>query len=413
MFAEILSIGNELLSGLTVNSNASFIGETLLQCGIPVRRTTVVGDRNDDILTALRQALSRASVVIITGGLGPTHDDITRHAIAEFLQVPLVFNSEAYQKVAQHFIRRNEVPPESNKIQAHFPEGTDILNNSLGTAPGFSFQTQNARCFVLPGVPKEMKTMLVQEVLPLIKDLGEAHIARVFKVSGISESLLFEKIRDLVLDMEAAHIQVAFLPGPTGIVLRLFTQKSNASVLSGRIPLLLDQAGEWIYGEENDTMESVVGQLLLDQQKTIAVAESCTGGLIGHKLTNVPGSSAYFDRGVLTYSNEAKEELLGVPGTTLEQFGAVSEQTAKAMAQGVRKLSRASIGLSVTGIAGPGGGSETKPVGLVYVGYADENKGFAKGFTFFTDRLVNKERFAMAALDVVRRELLGLPQNCL
>ena len=413
MVAEIISIGNELLNGSTVNGNAAYIGKELELAGIETRWISVVGDFLQDIKETITLAANRADIVIVTGGLGPTHDDKTRYAVSELLQKPLMLNEDVLKKIEKLFSRREQKMPESNRIQAEIPQTATILNNKWGTAPGFSFLYQKKPCYVLPGVPKEMQEMLHAEVVPKIATNAKKIVVHKLKVTGISESLLYDKLENLIQEIESNYIQLAFLPNPTGIVIRLSTQDVQSKIVKKYVKEISKRVGEWIYGKNNDTLESVVARLLISQKKTLAVAESCTGGLISHKLTNIPGSSEFFNRGFLTYSDQAKMELLSVPELTLMMHGAVSEETALAMAKGARKKSKTDIGLSITGIAGPGGGSKEKPVGLVYVGYSDKNQNFAKKFQLFKERLLNKERFAMSALDVLRRALLGIEQNSL
>lgn len=410
MNATIISVGNELLSGLTVNSNASFIGEKLTGVGVRVIRIDTVGDVESSIVEALKRAVQDSDVIVVTGGLGPTEDDMTKRAIAFFLNVELKFHPEAYKRIERMFQKRGIPLPASNWQQAELPEGTEPVPNLVGTAPGLKFLHQNKRFYVLPGVPKEARAMTERIIVPELKEEAGSRIflSQTFRTTGISESMLQDKLQQF--SNLHPDVTVAYLPKLTGVVLRtsLFgeSQSECESKLREAESFILQQTGDVIYSTQGEEMEAVVGKLLSERRQTLSVAESCTGGLIGHLLTNVPGSSDYFNRGVVAYSNAAKIELLNVPSSTIEKHGAVSAETAEAMAEGVRKLSQSNYGLSVTGIAGPGGGSEEKPVGLVYIGYSDAENTLSERHLFWKDRILNKTRSAVAALDLLRRQLL-------
>jgi nicotinamide-nucleotide amidase len=293
-----------------------------------------------------------------------------------------------------------------NQNQALIPQGAKALANLWGVAPGIYLEDKDFLFVALPGVPVEMKWMLDNEVLPILRTKKPQHfiLHRKFRTTGISESAIYEKIEQLI--DPTGELKVAFLPEHLGVNIRLTVKSGDKDQAQGRMDQFEEKLrgilGDRIYGMDDQTLEAVVGRLLLDGKKTIATAESCTGGLIATRLTNVPGSSGYFERGVVSYSNQAKVELLGVPAEMIEKQGAVSEQVAVSMAQGVRKLAGADYGLSATGIAGPGGGTPQKPVGLVYVGFVDKNQSFAQRFVFGEDRKTNREKTAQAALNLVR-----------
>lgn len=410
MRAEIISVGDELLVGMVVNSNAAFIGEELTGLGYEVRWVSTVGDDEADLTDALERAYSRASLVVLTGGLGPTHDDITKKVVARFFDSGIFFRSDILAKLEERFEKMGREMAPSNREQAEVPEKAELIENDLGTALGLIFTREDRTFFILPGVPSEMRRMMEKSVLPRLRRLREGRVVRskILRTTGILESELYERIEDF--SSRFPNIKLAFLPQTPGVVLRLMISgvldDDCEEELARGVTFVREKAGKYIYGEGDDSLESIVAEMLLKNKFTLSVAESCTGGLVSHKLTNVPGSSAYFNRCVVAYSNEAKMEILGVPEETIRIHGAVSSETAVAMAEGVRRISRTEIGISTTGIAGPGGGTETKPVGLVYIGYADEERSFTEKHCFTRDRGWNKERSAVAALDLVRRVLL-------
>ncbi|RMD90103.1 MAG: competence/damage-inducible protein A [Calditrichaeota bacterium] len=413
MQVEILTIGDEIITGHIDNTNASYLARQLTALGLDVKWLTAVGDQASDLRAALDLALTRAQVVIATGGLGPTHDDITKKVAAEYFNSSFVFVPEILQKIKAAFEARGRPMPKVNEDQAMVPEKARIIENPVGSAPGFWFEKDGKKCFFLPGVPAEMKAMCEQTVFPLLKSYGQPRREKIIRTIGIPESTLFEQI-DNFKNLERL-VKIAFLPRSGGVDIRLIATAENEEEcerkLNQAVQYLQQKFSKNIYGYDEQELEDVVAQLLFQLKKTVAVAESCTGGLLAHKLTNISGSSDYFERGVVSYSNQAKMDILGVRAETLQKFGAVSEQTAVEMAQGVRKISRTDFGLSTTGIAGPTGGTPEKPVGLVYVGFADAHGAYAKRYHFFKDRLLNKNRAVMAALNILRKELLKLRHN--
>ena len=410
MDAEIISIGDELLAGLTVNTNASYIAQQLIQAGRPVRHITTVGDIEPDIVAAMHTATGRAGLAIMTGGLGPTHDDISKKAVAGFLDCEMVFHQNILDRIERQFRKFGRTMAPANRMQAEIPEKAEVIPNSAGTAPGLTFRKQNTLFFLLPGVPREMRAMMEKSVLPSLKPLPGASVqrSRRLRTAGIAESELYQHLE--AFPGMFPDIRLAFLPGPSGVVMRLVCSGHNADEVGKTLDegesFIRHHVGQHIYGMDDQRMEDTVAAMLFQQKKTIAVAESCTGGLIAHKLTNVSGSSLYFHCGIVAYSNSAKTALLDVPEEMIIKYGAVSAQTALAMAKGIRQTAKTDIGLSVTGIAGPAGGTPEKPVGLVFIGYADENRAFTEQHHFFRDRDINKERSAQAALNLLRRSLL-------
>lgn len=406
MKAEIITVGDELLYGQIQDTNSSFIGESLTAEGIEVVFKTSVGDDINRITEAFDVARNRADVIIASGGLGPTQDDLTKKAVVKAFKRNLIFHQEILKQIEESFRKRGSPMPKINQNQALIPQGAKALSNLWGVAPGIFIEDDKTLFFAVPGVPAEMRWMVENEILPVLRERKPQHfiLHLKLKTTGISESAMYEEIEKLIDPKE--DVKVAFLPGYLGVDVRLTAESADRSQGQAKIDELEQKIREvlsnYIYGTDKETLEEVVGKLLSEAQKTIAVAESCSGGLIGARITNVSGSSKYFERGVVTYSNEAKTQLLNVPSETIERHGAVSEQVALLMAEGVRKLARTDYGLSVTGVAGPTGGTPQKPVGLVFIGFAHENDSFAQKFMFGEDRNSNRERAAQAALNLVR-----------
>jgi len=355
-------------------------------------------------------------VIIATGGLGPTSDDLTKKAIVKTFKRNLVFHPEILKNIEESFQKRGIPMPGVNQNQALIPQGAKAMSNQWGVAPGISIEDEKILFFALPGVPVEMKWMLENEILPILKskmaagNMGAEHFILHLRLrtTGISESALFEKIEKLIDPKE--ELKIAFLPSYLGVDIRLTMESEEQAQAQAKIDLYEEKIreilGSFVYGTEEQKLEEVLGKLLAERKKTIAVAESCTGGLIGARITNVSGSSQYFKSGVITYSNAAKSELLKIPGEVIEKHGAVSDVVAVLMAEGVRKLVGTDFGLSATGIAGPAGGTPQKPVGLVYIGFAHENDSFAERFIFGQYRRTNRQRAAQAALNIVRLFLI-------
>jgi nicotinamide-nucleotide amidase len=415
MRAEIISIGDELLIGQVINTNQAHIAEQLSGVGVAVARMTTVGDEEESILKAFEHALERHEIVIVTGGLGPTHDDITRKAVCKFFQTDLVVNEEALERVRQFFARRGLAPRKINEDQALVPRGCTVIRNLQGTAPGYLFERQGKYFIAMPGVPFEMKAMVQSFVVPFFAQRASGIVIRhrTLKTTGIGESFLAEQIGDVhKIFPPDSGIALAFLPSPLGTRLRISVRAVSLNEANEKIQSVEERirarASKYIYGADGEELEEVVGRLLTKRKLTLSVAESCTGGLIADKITNVPGSSNYFERGVIAYSNQSKVEELAVPLVLIQDHGAVSREVAEAMAVGVRMRSSTDIGVSTTGIAGPSGGTPEKPVGLVWIGYSDARDTLALHFNFGDDRRRVKERASQAALELVRRRLLKI-----
>jgi nicotinamide-nucleotide amidase len=412
MKAAVIAIGDELLIGQVINSNAAFIAEKLDAAGISVEKLITVGDDEEVIMKTVGESYDQHDIVCLTGGLGPTHDDVTRGAICKFFKTDLISDEEALENVRRIIKHRNVPLTKLNEEQALVPRGCDVMQNPHGTAPGYFFHREGKHIAVMPGVPHEMKAMMERYVTPYFQQhpVGQVIRHRTIMTTGIPESFLFQQLGDLDKLLEGAKL--AFLPAPTGVRLRISVKEKDEATANKKLQRVEEgiqkKAAKYIYGVEDEELEQVLGRMLTERKLTIAVAESCTGGLITDKITDVPGSSNYFERGIVAYSNQSKIENLKVPKELIENHGAVSTEVAKAMAQGVRQLAGTDIGVSSTGIAGPTGGSAERPVGLVWIGYSDRNETLAVKFNFGDDRRRVKERAAQAALELVRRRLLKI-----
>lgn len=406
--AEIISVGNELLNGSTVNTNATLIARRLHEMGMPVLWIQTVRDEKLAIRQALDSALSRSQVILISGGLGPTPDDLTKPVLVEYFKSQLVFREDILQKVKERFEARGMVMPEINRQMAMVPDNAEVIPNTIGTAPGLLFRQDGRLIFVMPGVPREMEVMLELDIIPRLRqECPQCQTQTdLFRTTGIPESALYEKIADHLQNFP--DYEIAFLPKLTGVDLRVIRRDEETQrheTFENFKKKLYNLIGEFIYTTENLELEAVLGNMLREKKLTISVAESITGGLIQDKLTRVPGSSDYFLGGVVAYSNASKIKLLGVQPLSIETYGAVSEQVANEMAIGVREKFGSDIGLSTTGIAGPTGATATKPVGLVYIGISYRSRLMVQKYLFGNDRETNKQRAAQAALDLVRKNI--------
>ncbi len=412
MKAEIVTVGDEVITGHVIDTNAAFIARQLIRIGIEVRYRSSVGDNLELMEEVFRLALKRAQVVIVTGGLGPTDDDITKKAIVKVFKRNLIFHEEILDDIrARYKLRGMEMPP-INQNQALLPQGATVFPNKYGSAVGICIAEQGRFFIALPGVPFEMEQIMVDDVVPYLKKqrVGQAIKVVSLKTTGIVETKLAELITPkLKLDN---NVKLAYLPSPRGIELRIIATAENEDDAETNVRSVIRHiesvAGKYIFGRDDDTLEAVVGQLLLDNDKTLAVAESCTGGQLGMVLTSVPGASRYFLGGIIAYANEVKTEQLSVEPSILEEHGAVSEQCAVALAEGCRKKFNTSYALAITGIAGPDGGSDEKPIGTTYIGLSSVHKTYARHFNFGTRRDTNRTRAVYAALEMLRREILDL-----
>ncbi len=413
MITEILSTGDEVRSGAIADSNAAYISQRIEgEAGLPVSRHSCVGDDIKDIAGILREIGTRADIALVTGGLGPTSDDMTAEAAALAAGVNLILNETALGQMEAFFKMRNYTLNSSNRKQAILPEGAEVLYNPVGTAPGFALKIGKCLFFFMPGVPSEMKKMLADRVLPKIAELQgkQRHfcVVKTLSTFGLPESTVGERLAGLTEAVPEIRLGLrALFPE---IQIKLYIEGDNQSLIDSRIEKavqwILKEIGDKVISLDGSSMEAVIGKLLKEKNATLSVAESCTGGLISHRLTDVAGSSDYFLFSGVTYSNEAKIKVLGVSPDTLRQHGAVHEETARSMALGVKRLTGSTYGLSTSGIAGPGGGTKEKPVGTVCIGLATPSEVIARRFHFsFGIRDMNKTIFAVTAMELLRREL--------
>jgi nicotinamide-nucleotide amidase len=408
--AEIVTIGTEMLLGDLVDTNTAWISQRLAELGVAIYRHTTVGDNPERIVEALREASYRSTLVITTGGLGPTSDDLTNACLSTLTGREMVEYPEAREHVDEMFQRFGRKPTENNYKQALFPKGTKLIPNPVGTAMGALVEWEGTLFVTLPGVPVEMKSMFGETLEPLVRARSDGSIvSKTLHFAGIGESALAEKVQEF---LDARDPTVAPLAGQGRVRLRITTRAATEEEALDKIsPVereILSRLDDFYYGQGDETLEGAVARLLQERGATLALAESCTGGLLAKRLTDMPGSSAYFTEGLVTYSNEAKERLLGVPHALLLEHGAVSEPVARAMAEGSRTFSGADYGLSVTGIAGPDGGTEEKPVGLVFVGISDARGTFAEKLDFTAwarSRDSIRERSTNRAFDLLRLRL--------
>jgi nicotinamide-nucleotide amidase len=409
--AEIITIGDEILFGQITDTNTQWIGTQLTDIGIrPVRKTSV-GDNRQHILDAFTEASKRVNVVIVTGGLGPTRDDITKHTFCEYFGTELEINQEALALVTEFFAKRGRAMSELNIQQAALPKNCTYIPNLWGTAPGMWFEKDEVIYVSLPGVPYEMKSLMEFEILPRLKARFATQIIqhKSVRTIGIGESFLAEKIAPWE-DALPEHIKLAYLPHFGQVRLRLTgtgtDQELLDSQLQEQVALLLPMIEEHVFGYDTDELETVIGRLLKNSNATIGTAESCTGGFLANQITSVPGSSAYFEGSVVSYSNSVKMNVLGVSRETLEEFGAVSEQTAREMAEGARRVLNTTFAVSTTGIAGPDGGTAEKPVGTVWIACATPDETFTQLLTLRNNRKINIELTSSYALNLLRKTIV-------
>ncbi|MEA3334097.1 MAG: competence/damage-inducible protein A [Pseudomonadota bacterium] len=414
MIAEVLATGDEIRSGALVDSNSAYIAEKVETLGIKITRHNCVGDDENELTTILLELAERADIIVVTGGLGPTLDDLSREAAALAAGVSLEIDAKVLKKIESFFVSRQKIMSDNNTKQALFPQGATILENPIGTAPGFSLKIGRGTFFFLPGVPAEMRKMLNQEVITRIRlSLKENYHYKTTTIStfGLGESALEERLSEFSALFPG--IKLGFRASFPEVQIKLYQKNREEKTLvkeqKEATTWIKEKLGNKIVSLTGQPMAIVVGDLLIQQKASLAVAESCTGGLIADWLTDRPGSSDYLLLGAVTYANNAKEKILGVEHTILEKFGAVHEETAKAMATGAQKLSGATYAIATTGIAGPAGGSPEKPVGTVYLGLAGPSGSKSRHFfSAFGKRRLNKKIFATQALNLLRLELLNI-----
>ncbi len=410
MIVEIISTGTELLLGQIVNTNAPYLARKLNEIGYDAVYQTTVGDNRVRMASVLTIAMNRADIIITSGGLGPTQGDITKEVTAEVLGLPMYLHEESVAHIKGFFERRHLTMTQNNLRQAMMPEGAIVVTNHRGTAPGVIIEHEEKTIIHLPGPPMELEHMFENSILPYFSNRFGSQgliVSKVLRTFGLGESSMEERIRDYILAQK--NPTLALLARSGEIHVRLTAKGETAEIAHQLIaelePRIRERIGEFVFGADEQALEQVVGEALTDRKYTLAVAESCTGGAVSARLTDIPGSSAYLTGSIVSYSNKVKSEFVGVPESILKEKGAVSEETARAMAEGIRQRFGVDIGVGVTGIAGPGGGTAEKPVGLVYIAVAGPNGTVAEEERFTGQRNGIRTRTVNATLDLVRRYL--------
>ena len=413
---EIITIGDEILIGQIVDTNSAFIAQLLNLNGMNVKQISSVSDNREHILKALDEAKSRADIILITGGLGPTKDDITKKTLCEYFKTTMRFDESAYEDVVNIFASFGKEVTPINRLQAEVPAICEVIRNYNGTAPGMWFEVDGKIFVSMPGVPYEMKALMKEQVIPKLKQRFKfpSIFHKTVLTQGIGESTLSELISDWEDSLAASNIKLAYLPSPGMVRLRLSTKGEDENKLKELVEKKIDELkliiseyiyGYEIFGEEKESLEQMVGKLLRDKKRTVSTAESCTGGYISHLLTKVPGSSDYYIGSVISYAYEIKETELGVPHDVILKHGAVSQQVVEQMAKAIREKYKTDYSISASGIAGPGGGTEEKPVGTVWVAVATPTKVVSEKFLFGNNRERNIQKTANVALNMLKKEL--------
>ena len=413
MKCELISIGDELLIGQTINTNASWLGEQLNNLGFTIAHGLVISDQKIDIINALNQAENRSDIVIITGGLGPTNDDITKYTLTEYFNTTLELDKEIEQNIIDYFNNRNLPILQTNKDQALLPKACQVLPNSRGSASGMWFEKNGVIFISLPGVPYEMKGIMKEHVftkLLALKGEGNVVINRTVRTHGMGESFLAEVIKSWENNLIKDDLKLAYLPSPGIVKLRISIvgkdKSSSEKKLNYYVSELIKLIPDQIYGYGNDSMEGIVGELLKENNKTLSTAESCTGGNVSKMLTSISGSSSFFNGSIISYSNQSKSDLLNVNEKNIEKYGAVSKQVVEQMAANVRLKFKSDFGISTSGIAGPSGGTNEKPVGTVWIAVANKDKVISKKLNLGYNRERNIHVSSLSVLNLLRLELL-------
>jgi len=411
MKAEIISIGSEILRGQISDTNSNFIAKKLVELGIDLENISVVSDNPESLLSTLKLAFQRSGLIITTGGLGPTEDDITYQTIARALNLKLIKYPEAEENLKKFFKKINKTISPCNLKQVYLPEGAKIIINQYGTAPAMILEKDNKIICSFPGVPYEMKNLIEENLIPYLKEKFPPSMikkSKILKISGLGEASVNELIRDYM--NKQTNYSFGIYANPEDIQVQVTTQapteKEVEKLLQSSVNQLTKILDNYIYGCDEETIEEIVGNLLKTNKLKVAVAESCTGGILGEMITRIPGSSKYFQGGVISYNAKVKEDLLKVPPEAIRKYGEVSRQVAKLMAKGVRRCCHSDIGISITGIAGPGGATDKKKVGLVYMALADGKKTITQKHQLFGDRQLIRLRSARRALNMLRMYLM-------
>lgn len=412
ILAELLTIGDEILYGQIVDTNSQWMSVELDKVGIKVVRKTTVGDQENEILAAFAEAETRADIILITGGLGPTSDDLTKPCLAKYFNCAMAIHEEALAEVTEFFKSRGRELTELNRQQAALPTACVKITNAIGTAPGMWFDKGNKVFMSMPGVPHEMKKMMTEQVIPRLSAKYELPVIhhKIIRTVGIGESFLADKISSWEKALPH-HVKLAYLPSLGEVKLRLTAFGNNIETLQQETDVLIKDllplAGDYVYGYDDESLEFVIGKTLRKKQLTLSVAESCTGGYLSHLITSIPGSSDYFLGSMIPYAYEIKMRQLGVKPETLEKYGAVSEPTIIEMANIVRAKFNTSIGVATSGIAGPGGATTEKPVGTIWIAYSDKHQTVTKKLQLSKDRMINIRMASVAVLNLIR---MSLPQ---
>ncbi len=413
MKAHIITIGDEILIGQIVDTNSAWMGQQLNMQGIHVGKIVTVSDTHKDITEAVDSAFSEADIILLTGGLGPTKDDITKKALADYFGVDMRFSESTYNRIQRLFQKFGKSMTKAHHEQSYMPANADLLMNKMGTAPGMWFEHEGKVLVSMPGVPYEMKYLMEAEVLPKLKIQfpGKPISHRTILTVGEGESRIADRINGF-LEKLPENIKMAYLPGTGQVRLRMTgtgdDEKELNILLDQKVEELKPLISEFIFGFEKEKLEEVIGRILIEKGKTLATAESCTGGYLAHKITSVPGCSAYFMGSVVAYSNDVKMNQLKVKSSTLKNYGAVSEETVKEMVQGALDLLKTDIAVAISGVAGPGGGTPEKPVGLIWVAIGDKDNTRTYQLNLWKDRMKNIEYTTTVALNVIRKFLLEL-----
>ena len=405
--AQIICIGNEIMLGHIANTNSQFISNRLAAIGIKTSKHLDIPDNPEVIISSIKKALNESDIVILSGGLGPTVDDLTLECIARALNKKLIFNKKIAGRIKAHFKRRKIRMPANNLRQALLPEYAIPINNNIGTAPGLIIPVKDKALIAFPGVPFELYSMLEETALPYLKKIfrpGQVIKSRVIKITGLAESEVNEIIEDIL--KISGNVQMGIYPHPEEIQVKITVTEKNEitadSIINKIQKKIVARLKNYIFGYDNEKLEEIVGKTLSRSKKTLAIAESCTGGLLADRITDIPGSSDYFKLGIITYSNESKNKLLDIPMETIKKYGAVSKEVAGLMAKNVRMLAGADYGIGISGILGPGGATSRKPAGLVYIALSTKAKTICKEFCFVGTRNLIKYKSTQAALNMLR-----------
>lgn len=413
MKASIITIGDELLIGQTIDTNSAWIGAEMSNRGFDVQRIISIHDKRDDILFTLEEVSGKNDVVLITGGLGPTSDDITKQTLCEFFNTRLVLDENVLAMITEMMHRRNFKVNENNRKQAEVPENCRVLENKTGTAPGMWFEKNNTIFVSMPGVPHEMKYIMMEHVLPELNKrfTSQVIIHKNIMTYGTPEAMLAEQLTTFEAELPKS-VKLAYLPSAGVIKLRLTGTGSNRGevqkTIDEQVGKLYLSIPQYIYGEDEESIEKVVGRMLLEKKATLCTAESCTGGEIAHMLTSIPGCSSWYMGSVIAYSNDIKTRVLGVPEGVISRHGAVSREVVTILASGARKVFKTDYSVATSGIAGPDGGTDEKPVGTVWIAVASPDAVVTEKYVFGNDRIVNIKRFSLAALNLLRKQIKAL-----